>query len=214
MQTTGKNLSIYFHVPFCLKKCPYCQFYTLPFDKDLKEQFVKSLIKEVKENFFKYKDRKIVSIYFGGGTPSLLNGQQLERIVQALQANFQFDKEIEFTLEANPDDINSINTQEWKNIGVNRLSIGIQSFQPNALSWMNRAHEAKQSHLAIEYAQAAGIHNISTDLIYGTPHLSDGDLIKDIEILNGYQIPHISCYALTVEAVSYTHLTLPTKRIV
>ncbi|MEN9697180.1 MAG: hypothetical protein RLZ56_601 [Bacteroidota bacterium] len=202
---------IYIHIPFCKKACHYCNFHFSTQTKYI-DPFVDALIQEIQLQK-NYLHQPVQTLYFGGGTPSLLNGQQLERIVQALQANFQFDKEIEFTLEANPDDINSINTQEWKNIGVNRLSIGIQSFQPNALSWMNRAHEAKQSHLAIEYAQAAGIHNISTDLIYGTPHLSDGDLIKDIEILNGYQIPHISCYALTVEEKTALHAMIEKNKM-
>jgi oxygen-independent coproporphyrinogen-3 oxidase len=188
---------IYIHIPFCKKACHYCNFHFSTQTQYL-DSFVEALVKEIhlQKN---YLNSTIETLYFGGGTPSLLNAKQLAQIVDEIHSHFSLSNNFEFTLEANPDDINENNTKAWKNIGVNRLSIGIQSFQPDALSWMNRAHTAIQSHQAIEQAQAVGIHNISTDLIYGTPHLSDEDLLKDIEILSNYGIPHISCYALTVE---------------
>jgi oxygen-independent coproporphyrinogen-3 oxidase len=202
---------IYIHIPFCKKACHYCNFHFSTQTQYL-DSFVEALIQEMhlQKN---YLNSPIETLYFGGGTPSLLNSKQLAQIVNEINTHFTLSHNFEFTLEANPDDINEHNTKDWKNIGVNRLSIGIQSFQPKALSWMNRAHTAIQSHQAIKHVQAAGIHNISTDLIYGTPHLSDEDLLNDIGILTKYGIPHISCYALTVEEKTALHDMILRKKI-
>ncbi len=176
------------------------------------DAFVSSLLMEIKlqQN---YLNTPIETLYFGGGTPSLLSEQQLDLIINAIHNNFSVAPNVEFTLEANPDDISLAQTKRWKSIGINRLSIGIQSFQPSALSWMNRAHSTQQSHEAIQHAITAGITNISTDLIYGTPHLSDQDLLSDIAILNDYNINHISCYALTVEEKTALHSLIEKNKI-
>jgi oxygen-independent coproporphyrinogen-3 oxidase len=202
---------IYIHIPFCRKACHYCNFHFSTQIQHL-DAFVDALIKEIalQEN---YLNSPIETLYFGGGTPSLLQQAHLDKIVNALHKHFNLSDLKEFTLEANPDDISIEKTKYWKTAGVNRLSIGIQSFQQEALNWMNRAHTTKQSFLAIEIAKAAGLHNISTDLIYGTPHLSDEALLKDIEILNEYQVPHISCYALTVEEKTALHSLIQKKKI-
>jgi oxygen-independent coproporphyrinogen-3 oxidase len=188
---------IYIHIPFCKKACHYCNFH---FSTQIQhiDEFVDALLIEMalQKN---YLTDPIETVYLGGGTPSLLKQAHFEKITKGLQAHYNITHLKEFTIEANPDDISLEKTKMWKNMGINRLSIGIQSFQNEALSWMNRAHDTSQSILAIEHTKAAGIHNISTDLIYGTPHLSDEALLKDISILNNYEIPHISCYALTVE---------------
>jgi oxygen-independent coproporphyrinogen-3 oxidase len=141
----------------------------------------------------------IETIYFGGGTPSLLNEQQLKQIQAAIDAHFEVANLIECTLEANPDDMSPSKLATWKQLGINRLSIGIQSFQASALAWMNRAHTVEQSHAAIQMAKDAGIHNLSIDLIYGTPTLTDEGLMADLDWIEQYQIKHVSCYALTVE---------------
>ena len=117
----------------------------------------------------------------------------------SIHAHFDVADLIECTLEANPDDMSPSKLAAWKKIGVNRLSIGIQSFQASALTWMNRAHSVEQSHAAIQMALNAGLHNLSIDLIYGTPSLSDQALIADLDWIAHYQIKHVSCYALTVE---------------
>jgi oxygen-independent coproporphyrinogen III oxidase len=188
---------IYIHIPFCKKACHYCNFH---FSTQLEQidTFINALIKEI-EIQKDYLNENIETIYLGGGTPSLLNSNHLEIILNAIHKNFRIEAENEFTLEANPDDIDFAKTKMWAKNGINRLSIGVQSFQEEALLWMNRAHNVEQSHNAIRFAQEAGIYNLSSDLIYGTPHLTDHALIKDIEILQQYKIPHISCYALTVE---------------
>jgi len=188
---------IYIHIPFCKKACHYCNFHFSTQTQYIQE-FTHALVAEIKLQK-NYLNAPIETIYFGGGTPSLLKKAELEIIIQALKANFNVAPQFEFTIEANPDDINPIIAADWLALGVNRLSIGIQSFQAASLAWMNRAHTVEQSHQAIKIVQAAGFKEISADLIYGTPHLSDEDLIADIAILVQYKVNHISCYALTVE---------------
>ena len=202
---------IYIHIPFCRKACHYCNFH---FSTQIEhiDSFVEALLKEMalQKN---YLTEPVNTIYIGGGTPSLLSAKHLDKILNGINSHFTIPTKVEFTLEANPDDIDFEKTIMWKSKGINRLSIGIQSFQEEALSWMNRAHNTRQSHSAIENAKAAGLHNISTDLIYGTPHLSDEALISDIKILNEYEIPHISCYALTVEEKTALHNLILKKKI-
>ena len=202
---------IYIHIPFCKKACHYCNFHFSTQIEHIND-FVDALVKEVslQQN---YLSQPIETIYFGGGTPSLLNETQLNKIINAIHSNYSISSNIELTLEANPDDINIEKTKMWYGQGINRLSIGIQSFQDNALIWMNRAHNTMQSHQSIEIALEAGIHNLSIDLIYGTPHLSNEALINDIEILNNYQIPHVSCYALTVEEKTALYHLIKEKKI-
>jgi oxygen-independent coproporphyrinogen-3 oxidase len=202
---------IYIHIPFCKKACHYCNFHFSTQTQHL-DEFVEALIKEIALQQH-YLHGPIETVYFGGGTPSLLQQVHLEKIITSLDQHFNLSTLKEFTLEANPDDISIDKTKLWKSIGINRLSIGVQSFQQEALDWMNRAHTTQQSFLSIENAKAAGIHNISTDLIYGTPHLSDKALLQDIEILNQYQVPHISCYALTVEDKTALQHLIQKKKI-
>ncbi len=202
---------IYIHIPFCKKACHYCNFHFSTQIEHIND-FVDALLKEMslQQN---YLHQPVQTIYFGGGTPSLLNEAQLHKILKAIDANFVSSPNIEITLEANPDDINIEKTKMWSSQGINRLSIGIQSFQQEALNWMNRAHNTNQSHQSIENAIKAGINNLSIDLIYGTPHLTNEALINDIEILNTYQIPHVSCYALTVEEKTALHTLIKNKKI-
>lgn len=141
----------------------------------------------------------ISTLYFGGGTPSILNADDLKQIFTALHNRFVFADDIEITLEANPDDITDEKLQQWKLLGVNRLSVGIQSFLEEELTWMNRAHSSADSLICIDKIKAAGITNFSVDLIYGSPILSDADWKKNVDLVIEKNIPHISCYALTVE---------------
>jgi oxygen-independent coproporphyrinogen-3 oxidase len=188
---------IYLHIPFCKKACHYCNFHFSTQTEHILA-FVDAMIQEI-ELQKNYLNEPIETIYFGGGTPSLLNEAQLKTILAAIYAHFKIATTIECTLEANPDDINPVQLAGWKQIGINRLSIGIQSFQASALAWMNRAHTVEQSHAAIQMAKQAGFNNLSIDLIYGTPTLSDQGLMEDLDWIQQYQINHVSCYALTVE---------------
>ncbi len=141
----------------------------------------------------------ISTLYFGGGTPSILSIDDLKIIFNALHKRFVFDDNAEITLEANPDDITELKLQEWKSLGINRLSVGIQSFVEEELVWMNRAHNAAESLMCIDKIKEAGFTNYSVDLIYGSPLLSDEDWKRNVDIVIKKNIPHISCYALTVE---------------
>jgi len=139
------------------------------------------------------------TIYFGGGTPSLLTASQLLALLTTIQQHYNVAADAEITLEANPDNINPTQLQAWKQAGINRLSIGIQSFAAADLQWMNRAHSATQALACIQLAQAAGFHNLTIDLIYGTPMLTDEQWLENIRTAIALNVPHISAYALTVE---------------
>jgi len=202
---------IYIHIPFCRKACHYCNFHFSTQTQYI-EPFIAALLQElaIQKDYLK---TPIETIYFGGGTPSLLTQAHLESILEQISKYYHLAATIECTLEANPDDIDVAKVNAWKSIGINRLSIGIQSFQANSLAWMNRAHSVAQSHNAIQIAQQAGIMNLSVDLIYGTPHLSDEELIADLTIIKNYGIPHVSCYALTVEEKTVLHKMIQQKKI-
>jgi len=146
-----------------------------------------------------YLNETVETIYFGGGTPSLLASESLQEIIETLNTTFTVDANAEITLEANPDDINEARLQEWKQLSINRLSIGVQSFFEEDLKWMNRAHNAQQAEQSILLAQQAGFNNITIDLIYGTPTLTDEQWKQNVQKAFELNIPHLSCYALTVE---------------
>ena len=146
------------------------------------------------------KKEIIDTIYFGGGTPSLLTGNEINSLMTSLKSNYSINDTVEITLEANPDDINREKLIEWKNAGVNRLSIGVQSFKEKDLEWMNRAHNNNQALDCLLLAKEAGFNNLSADLIYGTPGLTDEEWKINVGQLINLDIPHIACYALTVES--------------
>jgi oxygen-independent coproporphyrinogen III oxidase len=189
---------IYIHIPFCKQACNYCNFH---FSVSLKNKaaFIAALVKEISTPQDFIIDKNIETIYFGGGTPSILSAEELVLIFDALHNNFVIDENAEITLEANPDDITKQKLKEWKSIGINRLSVGLQSFNEAELKWMNRAHNAAQSLQCLDEIAAAGFDNFSVDLIYGSPLQSNEDLKNNFDIIAARNIPHISCYALTVE---------------
>lgn len=190
---------IYLHIPFCRQACHYCNFH---FSTSLKHKndFVAALLKEMELQRDYIGASVVETVYFGGGTPSLLTEEELRLIVGRLRELFPLDPGAEITLEANPDDITMAGKlKAWKATGVNRLSIGVQSFFEEDLLWMNRAHDAGQAVNSIRMAQEQGFENISVDLIYGGPTLPDGHWEKNVAQAVASGIPHLSCYALTVE---------------
>jgi len=202
---------IYIHIPFCRQACHYCNFH---FSTSLgqKGKMVDAIVTEIalspsllqqeKDQTGaspKKREEIISTLYFGGGTPSILQIDELKKIVDALHKRFVFSNDIEITLEANPDDITAHKLQAWKAIGINRLSVGIQSFSDEELIWMNRAHTAAESVTCIEMIQGSGIENFSVDLIYGSPVLDDKGWNRHLDMVIEKNIPHISGYALTVE---------------
>ncbi len=189
---------IYVHIPYCKKACHYCNFH---FSVSLKNKndFIQALLKEIllQKNYM--QEEQITTIYFGGGTPSLLEKEDLLQIFDQLHSSFNIAPQAEITLEANPDDITTSRLADWKKTGINRLSIGIQSFFEEDLTWMNRAHNAQQAKTCIALARQAGFYNLSIDLIYGTPGLTDEKWQENVAAALAFDIPHLSCYALTVE---------------
>lgn len=203
---------IYIHIPFCKKACHYCNFH-FSTSLQLKPGFVDAIVKEISLRKEYLVNEKINTIYFGGGTPSLLSADELNRIFTALYESFSVNDNIEITLETNPDDINAESLQVWKKAGINRLSIGIQSFFEEDLQWMNRAHNATQAKQSILLAQEAGIHNITIDLIYGTPTLTNEKWQQNVQTAIDLNIPHLSCYALTVEPKTALEKMIAQKKL-
>jgi oxygen-independent coproporphyrinogen-3 oxidase len=190
---------IYVHIPFCKKACHYCNFH---FSTNLsgKNEMVRALLSEIEKQQDYLEHQTIDTIYFGGGTPSLLDISELAQILEAIGKYFTLSSTpMEITLEANPDDISTEKILEWKKIGINRLSIGIQSFYEEDLTFMNRGHNALQAEQCIQIAQDAGISNLSIDLIFGFPLLSDEKWRYNVDRLLEFKVPHVSCYGMTVE---------------
>jgi oxygen-independent coproporphyrinogen III oxidase len=188
---------IYLHIPFCKQACHYCNFH---FSTSLnrKNDFIIALLKEM-EARKEYIGEPAGTVYFGGGTPSLLDPGELERIMEGLHRHFAIAPDPEITLEANPDDITAEKLRLWARAGINRLSVGVQSFFEEDLRWMNRAHDAGQAVASLRLAKEQGFDNISIDLIYGGPTLPDDRWEQNVEQAIRLSIPHLSCYALTVE---------------
>lgn len=189
---------IYIHVPFCKQACNYCNFH-FSTNLTLQNDFTVALLKEIELRLTYLDQETVETIYFGGGTPSLLPSSAIAGILESLNKNFKLTESPEITLECNPDDLNHERLIAWKQTGVNRLSIGIQSFSDDDLSWMNRAHNAIQSLNSLEMVKAAGFENFSIDLIYGLPHLTDKIWCRNLDTAISVNPSHISCYALTVE---------------
>ncbi len=188
---------IYIHIPFCKKICYYCDFYKSANYRYVTD-FMIALQKEIilKSNF---TDEKITTIYFGGGTPSSVSLTHIETILQALYRNFSIIEAAEITFEINPDDVDFAYLKALRSLGINRLSIGIQSFNETILQFLNRRHTARQSVQVIKDAKNAGFNNISIDLIYGIPNQQINDFIHDLELFRSFQLSHLSAYHLTIE---------------
>ena len=189
---------IYIHIPFCKQACTYCDFHFSTSLKN-KEHFLESLEIEMELQKNYLPSNKISTVYFGGGTPSLLSGDEVQRIFDRLHKYFEIDERAEITLEANPDDLTKNKLRELRQTPVNRFSIGIQSFFNEDLELMNRAHNAMEAQDCVKMAQDAGFENITIDLIYGTPTMDDVRWKKNLQTAFELQVPHISAYCLTVE---------------
>lgn len=188
---------IYIHIPFCKQACNYCDFH---FSTSL--QYVDEMTDAICKEIIMKKDRitdQVGSIYFGGGTPSLLPGKAFEKIFNTLTTHFSIASDAEITIETNPDDLDAKKIAQLRQLPVNRFSIGIQSFFNEDLVWMNRAHNSNEAESCIKRSQDAGFENLSIDLIYGYPLLTDEKWFSNINKAIELQTPHISAYSLTVE---------------
>jgi len=188
---------IYIHIPFCKQKCTYCDFHFSTTYHSYRKEMILSILKEIESR--KNELSSVETIYFGGGTPSLLDKDELDSIIQTIQANYTINESLEITLEANPDDISTNKLKEWKKAGINRLSIGLQSFKSFDLEWMNRAHTVEEAGNCISIAQQEGFHNLTVDLIYGLPELTLVEWENHIQKLIDLKVSHISAYCLTIE---------------
>ena len=190
---------IYLHVPFCKTKCIYCDFYSVTKREDSISRFIDCLLIEIELNKTNLSDYTFDTIFFGGGTPSVLSPNQIEKILNAISKYYRLDKKIEITLECNPGEIDYEKLKEFKGLGINRLSIGFQSFNENLLKFLGRLHSAKQSISTFNDARKAGFDNINIDLIYDIPKQKIRDWKNDLFLGTSLQPEHISAYSLTVE---------------
>ena len=189
---------IYLHIPFCKKACHYCNFH-FSTSLQLRGEMVDCIAAEAVLQRSYLQGQPVGTVYFGGGTPSLIGPEAIQRLLDVLRQHYEILPDAEITLEANPDDLSPESLRAFRQTGVNRLSIGVQSFFEEDLKWMNRAHHAAQSIDCLKEARAAGFDNFSIDLIYGGPTLTDERWQANIRQAVELNIPHLSCYALTVE---------------
>lgn len=194
---------IYIHIPFCKQACHYCDFHFSTSMKK-KEEMVLALVKELEFRKDEFQNEVVETIYFGGGTPSVLSINDLQFLIDAVYQNYQVVEKPEITLEANPDDLDEETIIQYANSPINRLSIGVQSFFDDDLQLMNRAHNSDEAKKCLAVA-TQHFDNISIDLIYGMPNMSTEKWLKNIETALSFTIPHISSYALTVEPKTALH---------
>ena len=189
---------LYIHIPFCRKACHYCNFH-FSTSMGQKEAMFTAILQEIEKRKGFLEDKNLESIYFGGGTPSVFTPFELASILDVIGKHFHISSDSEITIEANPDDLDEPYLKTLAETSINRLSIGVQSFHEKDLTYMNRSHNAEQALQSIKNSQDFGFSNLSIDLIYGTPGLSEADWISNLSIIKGLNIPHLSCYSLTVE---------------
>ena len=193
-------LSLYVHIPWCVRKCPYCDFNSHQYDGELPEQaYVDALISDLEQDLPWVQGRKLQSIFFGGGTPSLFSAAAVERILNAVQQRIDFAEDIEITLEANPGTSERQKFADFRAGGVNRLSIGVQSFDDHQLQKLGRIHSGDQARRAIDSAQSGGFERLNIDLMHGLPGQSMAGAASDLNTAIGSGVSHISWYQLTIE---------------
>lgn len=195
---------LYLHIPFCKRACHYCNFH-FSTSLQLRKPLVDALCRELELRRAEIPGGRLSTIYLGGGTPSLLTGEELQQIFRAIDENYTVAAGAEITLEANPDDLGPEKLQQLRDSPVNRLSIGIQSFSETDLQFMNRAHTAAEAAVVLDNAVAAGFQDLTVDLIYGSPTTSDQQWRENVSRVLDFGVPHLSCYALTVEPRTALH---------
>ena len=196
---------IYVHIPFCKKRCTYCDFHFSTTFSKYRDELIEAICLELKLRAAELHNESVQTLYFGGGTPSLLTTDELKSILQTVRSNYQLKEDAELTLEVNPDDATEEHLLAWKQLGINRLSIGLQSFQEYDLTWMNRTHSTEQGEMAVRLAQHIGYDNISIDLIYGLPNLTNEQWLEHLEKALRLNVQHISSYCLTIESKTALH---------
>jgi oxygen-independent coproporphyrinogen-3 oxidase len=193
---------LYIHIPFCLKKCPYCDFYSIT-DLSFQPLFLNALISEM--HMIGKTGLIFDTLYIGGGTPSVLDNAVLDKIIDTAYQCFDISSNAEITLEVNPGTVRLKQLKNYRQTGINRINIGIQSFNPEHLGFLGRIHSARDAETAVKWAQKAGYENIGLDLIYGIPGQSSASWIKDLQTAVAFQPRHLSCYMLSYEPGTPLH---------
>ncbi|MBI5538432.1 MAG: radical SAM family heme chaperone HemW [Bacteroidia bacterium] len=203
---------IYFHIPFCKTRCSYCDFFSSVSEADI-TKIIAAEIKEldIKKNYI--GDETVETIYFGGGTPSFIAEKNIEQLLNAVYKNYKVCDSPEITIEVNPDDIKTEKAKSFASFGINRISMGTQSFNDSILNFLNRRHNSEQAIESIDVLKQTGFNNISIDLIYGIPNLNIEEWGKTIDIALDLNIQHISAYHLSFERGTKIHKQLETKKI-
>lgn len=192
------NISIYIHIPFCESRCHYCDFCSSLIIRENVEKYFNYLIKEIKLNDGILKERKIRTIFIGGGTPSSVDSKYIVEIIEALKS-YDFSNDIEITIESNPNSLSLEKAKDYFNAGVNRISIGAQSFEDEILKEIGRVHKSTDIYRAIENARSAGFKNINLDLILALPHQKFSHIERSIEEIRNLELEHVSYYSLILE---------------
>lgn len=190
---------IYLHVPFCARRCIYCDFYSTTLSEEVRKQYVKAAQRELKERVSYLPSTHICTIYFGGGTPSQLSTEEIASLLDCIRAHYDVASDAEITLECNPDDVTQAFAIAIKEIGINRVSLGVQSFDDGILHLLNRRHNAREAEEAVRTLYENGLENISIDLIYGLPRQDVTSFSTDLNKAFALPIKHLSSYALSVE---------------
>ncbi|WP_228257401.1 radical SAM family heme chaperone HemW [Marinobacter sp. NP-4(2019)] len=202
---TGTNatlppLSLYIHVPWCVRKCPYCDFNSHALNGDIPEDaYLRALLEDLDQDLALTGGRCIQTVFIGGGTPSLMSPGFYQQLFRALRQRLEFSRDVEITLEANPGAVEQARFEGFREAGINRLSLGIQSFNPQHLEVLGRIHDDKAAHQAIQAARKAGFDNFNLDLMHGLPGQTPDNAIADLEAALAWQPPHLSWYQLTLE---------------
>ncbi len=212
MLSTPTNFSLYIHLPWCVKKCPYCDFNSHPLKQTLPEQaYLQALWQDFAYSLPFVQNRQLSSIFFGGGTPSLISAQGLLWLLEQIKSTITFTDNLEITLEANPGTAEAQRFIEYYQIGINRLSIGAQSFNNQQLQQLGRIHNSQQIHQAVLMAKQAGFRNINLDLMFALPQQTTEQALLDINTAIALQPTHISHYQLTIEPNTYFYHNPPSQ---
>ena len=195
----SKELELYLHIPFCVRKCDYCDFLSMPADEDLRRHYVDCLIEEIKQKAALCSEYRVTSVFFGGGTPSILPGVQIWELMEALQRNFKICEDAEVTVECNPGTLTRQKLIYYKMAGVNRLSIGLQSANNQELQRLGRIHTYEEFLDSFGQARAMGFKNINVDLMSALPGQKQEDWIDTLNKVLAVRPEHISAYSLMVE---------------
>ena len=204
------NLALYIHLPWCVKKCPYCDFNSHELKGDIPEEaYIDCLLEDFNSHLASIQGREISSVFFGGGTPSLFSAESLNRLLTVIQSSLKFSPNCEITLEANPGTVEQTRFKRYFEIGINRISLGVQSFQAEKLKALGRIHNDIEAHTAIDAVKKAGFTNFNIDLMHGLPNQTPEESLNDLAQAIKHQPTHLSWYQLTIEKNTHFYKNTP-----